>query len=37
MDISGIPKLVKSGGFLRRKMDIGGNLRLIDFSGFPRF
>ena len=32
-----VSKLVKSGGFFRYKVDISGNLRLIDFSGFPRF
>ena len=34
---SGIIKLVESGGFLRYKVDISGNLRLMDFSGFPKF
>jgi hypothetical protein len=37
VEFSGIPKLVESGGFLRYKVDISGNLRLIDLSGFPRF
>jgi len=32
-----IPRLVKSGRFLRYKVDISRNIRLIDFSGFPRF
>ena len=35
--LSGIPRLVKSGRFLRYKVDISRNLRLIDLSGFPRF
>jgi len=37
VEFDGIPRLVESGGFLRRRVDIGGNLRLIDFSRFPRF
>ena len=37
VEFNGIPGLVESGGFLRRGVDIGGNLRLIDFSRFPRF
>ena len=37
MKFRGILKLVKSNGFLRHKVDIGGNLRLINFSGFPKF
>jgi hypothetical protein len=28
---------VESGGFLRRRVDISRNLRLVDLSGFPRF
>ena len=28
---------MESGGFLRRRVDIGGNLSLVDLSGFPRF
>jgi len=32
-----ILRLVESGRFLRRKVDIGRNLRLVDLSGFPRF
>ena len=34
---SGIIKLVESGGFLKYKIDISGNLRLMDLSGFPKF
>ena len=34
---SGIIKSVKSGGFLRCKVDISGNLRLMDLSGFLKF
>ena len=46
MDVSGnfilikfgrIPRLVKSSKFLRRRVDIGGNLRLMNFSGFLKF
>ena len=37
MELSGIPRLVKSGRFLKYKVDISGNLRLIDLSRFPRF
>jgi hypothetical protein len=46
VDISGIfilvefgriLRLVESGGFLRCRIDISGNLRLVDLSGFPRF
>jgi len=33
----GILRLVESGKFLRRGVDISGNLRLVDLSGFPRF
>ena len=33
----GISGLVKSGRFFRQRVDIGGNLRLIDLSGFLRF
>jgi hypothetical protein len=29
--------LVESGRFLRCRIDISRNLRLVDFSGFPRF
>ena len=32
-----ILRLVKSSGFLRRGVDISGNLRLVDLSRFPRF
>ena len=37
IEFGGIPKLVKSSGFLGHKVDINGNLRLIDFSRFSRF
>jgi len=37
VEFSRIPRLVESGRFLRRRVDISGNLRLIDFSRFPRF
>ena len=33
----GVPKLVKSSGFLRHGVDINGNFRLIDLSKFSRF
>ena len=32
-----VPKLVESSKFLKYKVDINRNLRLIDFSKFPRF
>ena len=32
-----ILRLVESGGFLRYRVDISGNLRLVDLSRFPRF
>ena len=34
---SGIIRLVESGKFLRYKVDISGNLRLMDLSGFFKF
>ena len=46
MDISGnfilmefgrIPRLVKFNKFLRRRVDISRNLKLINFSGFLKF
>ena len=37
MKFSGIIRSVKSGGFLKYKVDISGNLRLMDFSGFLKF
>jgi len=37
VEFGGILRLVESGRFLRRGVDIGGNLRLVDLSGFPRF
>ena len=46
MDISGIfilvefgriPRLGESSGFLRWRVDISRNLRLVDLSRFPRF
>ena len=37
MKFSKILRLVESGRFLRYKVDISGNLRLIDLSGFPKF
>jgi len=37
MDISGSLILVESSKFFRRGVDISRNLRLIDFSKFPRF
>ena len=36
-EFSRIIRLVESGRFLRRRVDIGRNLRLVDLSGFPRF
>ena len=46
MEFSGILRLVEFGRFLRcrvdisrnlRLVDLGGNLRLVDLSRFPRF
>jgi len=37
VEFSRIPVLVESSRFLRRRVDISGNLRLVDLSGFPRF
>ena len=37
VEFGGIPRLVESSKFLRRRVDISRNLRLIDFSGFSRF
>ena len=36
IEFSGISRLVESGRFLRRGVDISGNLILVDLSGFPR-
>ena len=36
-EFSGIIRSVESGGFLKCKVDISGNLRLMDLSGFPKF
>ena len=32
-----VPKLVKFSKFLKRKVDISGNLKLINFNRFPKF
>jgi hypothetical protein len=32
-----ILRLVESSGFLRCRIDIGRNLRLVDLGRFPRF
>ena len=37
VEFGGILRLVESSGFLRCRVDISRNLRLIDLSGFPRF
>jgi len=37
VEFSRILRLVESGRFLRRRVDISRNLRLVDLSGFPRF
>ena len=34
---SGIIRSVESGKFLKYKVDISGNLRLMDLSEFPKF
>ena len=37
MEFGGILRLVESGRFLKYRVDIGRNLRLVDLSRFPRF
>ena len=37
MEFGGIPRLVKSSKFLRHRVDISKNLRLINFSRFLKF
>src|ERR1700721_4734515 len=37
VEFSGILGLVESGGFLRYRVNISRNLRLVDLGGFPRF
>ena len=37
VEFSRIPRLVESSRFFRHGVDVSRNLRLIDFSGFPRF
>ena len=37
VEFSGIIRSVESGEFLRYRVDISGNLRLIDLSGFLKF
>ena len=37
IEFNGILRLVKSNKFLRRRVDISRNLRLMDPSGFPKF
>ena len=37
MEFSRILGLVESGRFLRRRVDISRNLRLVDLGGFSRF
>ena len=37
VEFSRISKLVESGGFLRRRVDISRNLKLVNLSKFPRF
>jgi len=37
VEFSGIPRLVKSGGFFRRGVDSCRNFRLVDPGGFFRF
>ena len=37
MKFSGIIRLVKSSKFLRYRVDISENLKLIDLSGFLKF
>jgi hypothetical protein len=37
VEFSRILGLVESSGFLRYRIDLSGNLRLVDLSRFPRF
>ena len=37
IEFSGISRLVKSSKFLKYKVDVSKNLKLIDFSGFYKF
>ena len=37
MEFGGIPRLVESGRFLRCRIEIGRNLRLVDLGRFSRF
>jgi len=37
VEFSRIPMLIEFSRFLRRRVDISRNLRLVDLSGFPRF
>ena len=37
MEFGRILRLVESGRFLRYRVDISRNLRLVDLGGFPRF
>jgi hypothetical protein len=37
VEFGGILRLVESSGFLRYRIDISRNLRLVDLSRFPRF
>ena len=37
IEFSGIPRLVKSNKFLRYRVDINRNLKLMDFSRFFKF
>ena len=37
MEFGGISGLVEFSRFLRQKVDIGGNLKLIDPNRFPKF
>jgi hypothetical protein len=37
VEFGGILGLVESSGFLRCRIDISRNLRLVDLSRFPRF
>ena len=37
IEFSGILRLMESGRFLRHRVDISRNLRLIDLGGFSKF
>jgi len=37
VEFGGIPRLIELGGLFRYRVDISGNFRLVDTSGFFKF